>query len=86
MDGKYEPIDTQEVEDGFLQGYSAALGLIIRWEHGELRWHHPETGEEIPNFEQERARADTTEARVRELEAELARRDEEILEHAQPNP
>ena len=84
MDGRYEPIAIQEVEEGVLQGYSAALGLFVRWERGELRWHDPETGQEIPTFEQERkgrlaeqeARL-AAEARVRELEAELAQRQEE---------
>ena len=84
VDGQYEPIAVEEVEDGVLQGYSAALGLLVRWEHGELRWRDPRTGREIPTFEQERearlaeqqARL-AAEARVRELEAELARRDEE---------
>ena len=54
VDGRYEPIAIQEVEQGVLQGYSAALGLFVRWERGELRWHDPETGQEIPTFEQER--------------------------------
>ena len=83
-DGRYEPIAIEEVEPGVLQGYSAVLGLFVRWERGELRWHDPETGQEIPTFEQERkgrlaereARL-ATEARVRDLEAELARRQEE---------
>ena len=78
-------------EEGVLQGYSAVLNLLIRWEHGQLRWHDPETGQEIPTFEGEKARADAAEeaqaqaeegrlaaeARVQELEAELARRAEE---------
>ena len=90
-DGGYEPIAIEEVEEEILQGYSAALGLFVRWERGELRWHDPETGQEIPTFEQERkgrlaeregrlaeqeARL-AAEARVRELEAELAKRQEE---------
>ena len=87
-DGRYESIEIEEVDEGILQGYSAVLGLIIRWEWGELRWHDLQTGEHIPTFEQERARADAAEearaqaeegrlaaeARVRELEAELERR------------
>ena len=90
-EGRYEPIAIEELEEGVLQGYSAVLGLLIRWEHGELQWHEPETGEHIPTFEQERegrlaaeqaqAQAEegrlAAEARVRELEAELAQRDEE---------
>ena len=91
VDGVYEPIAIQEVEEEVLQGYSAVLGLFVRWESGELRWHDPETGQEIPTFEQARegrlaeregrlaeqeARL-AAEARVRELEAELAQRQEE---------
>ena len=83
-EGRYEPIAIEEFEAGVLQGYSAALGLFVRWERGELRWHDPETGQEIPTFEQERegrlaeheARL-AAEVRVQELEAELARTDEE---------
>ena len=84
VDGQYEPIAIEEVEDGVLQGHSVALNLPFRWERGQLRWHDPETRQEIPTFEWERARADAAEegrlaaeAKVRELEAELARRDEE---------
>ena len=81
VDNQYEPIPIETVEEGVLQGYSAALNLFIRWEHGELGWHDPETGQHIVTFAQERARADierearmAAEARVRELEAELEQR------------
>ena len=77
MDGRYEPIAIEEVEAGVLQGYSAALGLFVRWERGELRWHDRKTGQEIPTFEQDRNGRLAAEARVRELEAELAQRKEE---------
>ena len=30
VEGRYEPIDIEEVEEGVLQGHSAALGLFIR--------------------------------------------------------
>ena len=89
VEGQYEPINIDEFENGILQGYSAMLNLLVRWENGQLRWHDPETGQEIPTFEAERARADAAEkaqaqaeegrlaaeTRVQELEAELARRD-----------
>ena len=81
VDNQYEPIPIETVEEGVLQGYSTALNLFIRWEHGELGWHDPETGQHIATFAQERARADierearmAAEARVRELEAELEQR------------
>ena len=87
-ESEYQPIPIEEVDKDILQGYSAVLGLLIRWEHGQLRWHDPNTGQEIPTFEGERARADAAEearvraeegrvaaeARVRELEEELERR------------
>ena len=58
VDGRYEPIAIEEVEDGVLQGYSEALNLYLRWERGELRLHDPATGRHIATFESERARAD----------------------------
>ncbi len=62
VDGRYEPIEILEVEDGILQGYSQVLNLHLRWEDGRLRWHDPETGQHIPTFESER------EARIAERE------------------
>ena len=66
VDGRYEPVPIQEVEEGVLQGYSTVLNVLVRWERGELRWHDPETEREIPTFEQER------EGRLAEREARLA--------------
>ena len=65
-DGQYQPIAIEEIEEGIFQGYSAVLGLLIRWERGQLRWHDPATGQEIPTFEKEREGRMTAEARVRE--------------------
>ena len=48
MDGRYEPIAIEEVETGVLQGYSATLGLFVRWERGELRWHDRRRGRKYP--------------------------------------
>ena len=31
VNGRYEPIETETLPDGSLQGYSAALGIILRW-------------------------------------------------------
>ena len=77
VDGQYEPISIQEIEDGILQGYSAALNLLIRWEQGQLRWHDPRTEEHIPTFEGEREARLAAEAQVQELQKELERRNEE---------
>ena len=86
VEGRYEPIDIEELEEGILQGHSAVLNLLVRWEHGQLRWHDPQTGQEIPTFEQERDARLSAEARVRELEAELARRDQQGNAPTTPTP
>ena len=81
VDGQYEPISIDEIEAGILQGYSAALGLFVRWERGELRWHDPETGQEIPTFEQERkGRLAEREGRLAEQEGRLAEREARLAE------
>ena len=69
--GVYQPIPIDELDDGNLQGYSAALNLILRWEQGKLAWHDPATGEHIPTLESERARADQARAARLTAEAEF---------------
>ena len=71
VDGRYVPIRVEELAEGVLQGYSAALDLNLRWESGALGWYDPGKGEHIATFESERDRADAAEARARQLEAEL---------------
>ena len=85
VDGAYQPIPIDALDDDVLQGYSATLNLILRWERGQLGWYDPRTEQHIATFESERARADTeraarvtaearavaAEARIRELEARI---------------
>ncbi len=85
MDGEYVPIPLDELPDGSLQGYSAALRLSLRWQRGQLVFYDPATEQRIATYEDERARADaaesranaerqartTAEARIRELEERL---------------
>jgi hypothetical protein len=84
------PIPIDEPAPGISQGYSQALGLIIRWEQGQLRWIDPRTEDHIPTIQSERqgriaaeqqrdserqARLNA-EAQLRDLRAELnSRRD-----------
>ena len=89
VDGEYVALDIEELPDGGLQGYSAALDLRLRWEDGELVFYDPATGRPIATLPDERARADAAEAelaaerearaaaeaRVRELEELLRRQD-----------
>ena len=77
----------EELPDGVLQGYSAALNLNLRWDNGQLVWHDPATRQRIVTLDDERqarlseqARADNeqqqriqAEARIQQLEAELDR-------------
>ena len=67
----YQPIPIDELDNDVLQGYSAALNLILRWEQEKLAWHDPDTGEHIPTFESERARADQARAARVAAEAEF---------------
>ena len=71
VDGVYRPITIDELDNDVLQGYSAALNLILQREQGKLAWHDPATGEHIPTFESERARADRARAARLAAEAEL---------------
>ena len=77
VDGVYRPIPIDGLDNDVLQGYSAALNLILRWEQGKLAWHDPATGEHIPTFDSVRseriaaeARADSTEARADQARAD----------------
>ena len=85
IDGRYHPIPIDELDDGNLQGHSAALNLNLLWEGGELVFYDPAAGRRIVTLEDERARADSehearvaaearaaaAEARIRELEARV---------------
>ena len=80
VDGVYVTLAIEETSDGSLQGYSAALGLDLRWERGELRFYDPHTDRPITTLADERSRANaeqdarvTAEARLRELEEQLNR-------------
>jgi Uma2 family endonuclease len=71
VDGAYQPIPIDQLDDDTLQGYSAALSLILRWDQGQLGWYDPETEQHIATFDSERARADNAEAELRAAEARI---------------
>lgn len=85
----YVSIDIAELPDDALQGYSPALNLLLRWEHGDLAFHDPATGRHIVTYDDLQARAETAEAslraeraarmraeaRIRELEVQLSQQD-----------
>ena len=85
VDGRYEPIEIEWLDDNRARGYSEALGLYLCWEYEELRWYDPAVGdylqtyeEHLARVEQEAARADHAEDRV-EREAARAERAEAEL-------
>ena len=72
VDGEYVSIDIEELTDGSLQGYSAALGLNLRWEAGDLIFYDPATNRPILTYEDQQSRADAEQSRA---DAEQARAD-----------
>lgn len=64
VEGVYQPISIEQLDEGSLQGYSAALNLNLRWEQGQLGWYDPATGQHIATFESERARAENERTRA----------------------
>ena len=76
----YEPIPVDEISSGAWQGYSAALGLNLRAEAGDLGLYDPATGEHIPTFESQTARAETAEARAETAEARAGAAEARVAE------
>ena len=78
VDGRYERIEVEWLDDARCRGYSESLGLYVCWEDGDLRFYDPVSGEylrdhyeEVERAESEAERADRAEARA---EAEAAAR------------
>ncbi|MDE2786482.1 MAG: Uma2 family endonuclease [Chloroflexota bacterium] len=71
VDGRYEPIEIDQLPDGSLQGHSPILNVNLRWINGRLGWYDPDTGEHIATMESEREARIQAEARVQELETQL---------------
>ena len=72
VNGRYEPIQVDELPDGSLQGHSDILNVDLRWADGQLHWHDPATGEHIATMASEREARIHAEARIAELENQLS--------------
>ena len=77
VNGEYEPIEVEWLDERRCRGYSDVLRLYVYWEDGELRWFDPVTEtylrtftEEIARADNEARRADRAERRVSDAEAE----------------
>ena len=55
IEGKYEPIAIDTLQEGMLRGYSEALGLYVCWEDGRLRFFDPVTESYLRSHEEARA-------------------------------
>ena len=64
VEGVYQPIEIEWLDENRCRGYSEFLGLYVCWEYGELRWYNPKTQSYL------RTHADEMEARI---EAETER-------------
>ena len=80
VDGVYQPIEIEWLDENRCRGYSEFLGLYVCWEYRELRWYDPETesylrthADEVERADREADRADREAAARREAEAELGR-------------
>ena len=83
LDGDaYRPMPVEETAPGILQGYSPALDLFIRWEHGLLEWWDPHTGAPIPSWEDDSQARLRAEARLSELEEENQRLRQQLADGA----
>ena len=73
VDGEYQPIETQWLDNERCRGYSEALGLYVCWEDGRLRFYDPVSQSYLRTHYEDSERAENAEARAKELEAELRR-------------
>ena len=76
VDGRYEPIAIETLDDNRLRGFSEALGLYVYWEDGELRFYDPVAesylrthAEDVERAESAQTRAETAETLAAEERA-----------------
>ena len=81
IDGRYEPIEIEWLDDNRCRGYSDALGLYLCWEYGELLWYDPVAEDYLQTHESDYIRADQEAARADQeadrADQEAARADQE---------
>ena len=78
IDGVYEPVEVEQLDEGAWRGYSEILGLHLCWEHGKLRFFDSATESYLLSHQEEAeahrdaiTRADRAEAEVQRLRAQL---------------
>ena len=61
VDGVYQPIEIEWLDDDRCRGYSEYLGLWVCWEYGELRWYDPVSENYLRTHAEDVERADRAE-------------------------
>ena len=83
VDGAYQPIETEWLDENRCRGYSEFLGLYVCWEYEELRWYNPRTesylrthADDVERAEMERAARVFAEGRAERAEGRAERAEE----------
>ncbi len=71
IDGVYEPVEVEQLDEGAWRGYSEILGLHLCWEQGKLRFFDSVTESYLRSHEEEVEARREAEAEVRRLRAQL---------------
>ena len=71
LDGKYQPIDVEWLDENNGRGYSEVLGLYVCWEDGRLRFYDPRTEIYLRTHEEDAEARRQAEAEVRRLRERL---------------
>ena len=71
VDGVYEPLEVERLDDGVWRGYSETLGLHVCWEHGKLRFFHSIAESYLLSHEEEVEARRDAQAEIRRLRARL---------------
>ena len=69
IEGKYEPIAIETLQEGMLRGYSVALGLYVCWEDGRLRFFDPGTESYLRSHDEDATRAEEEHAERMAIQA-----------------
>ena len=68
VDGVYQPIEVVQFGASSYRGHSAALGLDLCWEDGQLRWYDPASGRYLLTYDAALERVREWKDQVRRLQ------------------
>ena len=71
VDGVYEPLEVERLDDGVWRGYSETLGLHVCWEHEKLRFFDSIAESYLLSHEEEVEARRDAQAEIRRLRARL---------------